>query len=58
MIYTGSHTKFMVKTEQGRLFKVFKQHAQYFTAEEPIQWEDQVYIWWHADDSFIVEVKG
>ena len=58
MIYTGSHTKFMVKTEQGRLFKVFKQHAQYFTTEEPIQWEDQVYIWWHADDSFIVEVKG
>ena len=58
MIYTGSHTKFMVKTEQGRLFKVFKQHAQYFTTEEPIQWEDQVYIWWHADDSFIVEVNG
>ncbi|MBN2419900.1 MAG: ABC transporter ATP-binding protein [Deltaproteobacteria bacterium] len=58
MIYTGSHTKFMVKTEQGRLFKVFKQHAQYFTTEEPIQWEDQVFIWWHADDSFIVEVKS
>ncbi len=57
MIYTGSHTKFIVKSDQGRLFKVFKQHAQYFTDEEPIQYEDRVFIWWHADDSFIVEVN-
>jgi len=56
MIYTGSHTWFMVKSDQGRVFKVFKQHAQYFTAEEPIQYEDRVFLWWHADDSFIVEV--
>ncbi len=58
MVYTGSHTRFIIKTDQGRVFKTFKQHAKYFTTEEPIQWEDHVYIWWHADDSFIVEVKG
>ena len=58
MIYTGSHTRFMVRTEQGLVFKVFKQHAQYFTTEETIQWEDQVFIWWHADDGFIVEVRS
>ncbi|MBU4319197.1 MAG: ABC transporter ATP-binding protein [Proteobacteria bacterium] len=57
MIYTGSHTRFVVKTDQGFEFKIFKQHAQYFTTEEPITWEDRVYIWWNADDSFIVEVK-
>jgi spermidine/putrescine transport system ATP-binding protein len=58
MIYTGSHTRFIVKSGEGKVFKVFKQHAQYFTTEEPIQWEDQVFIWWHADDSFIVEVNA
>ncbi len=58
MIYTGSHTSFIVKSEQGKVFKVFKQHAKYFTDEEPIQWEDHVFIWWHADDSFVVEVNG
>lgn len=57
MIYTGSHTRFMVRTDEGRIFKVFKQHAQYFTTEEPIEYEDRVFIWWHADDSFIVEVN-
>ncbi len=58
MVYTGSHTRFIIKTDHGRVFKTFKQHSQYFTDEEPIQWEDNVYLWWHADDSFIVEVNG
>ncbi|NLD37275.1 MAG: TOBE domain-containing protein, partial [Desulfatiglans sp.] len=58
MVYTGSHTRFIIKTEYGRIFRTFKQHAKYFTDEEPIQWEDNVFIWWHADDSFIVEVNG
>jgi spermidine/putrescine transport system ATP-binding protein len=57
MIYTGSHTRFGVKTEQGFAFKIVKQHARYFTTEEPITWEDKVYIWWDADDSFIVKVR-
>jgi len=57
LIYTGSHTRFFVKTDTGYVFKIFKQHAQYFTTEEPINWEDRVWVWWDADDSFIVEVK-
>ncbi len=57
MVYTGSHTRFIVRTAQGRSFKVFKQHSQYFTDEETIDYEDSVYIWWHGDDSFIVEVN-
>ncbi len=58
LIYTGSHTRFFVKTDSGYAFKIFKQHAQYFTTEEPINWEDPVWVWWEADDSFIVEVKA
>lgn len=57
LIYTGSHTRFFVKTQSGYGFKIFKQHAQYFTNEEPIACEDRVWVWWDADDSFIVEVK-
>jgi spermidine/putrescine transport system ATP-binding protein len=22
---------------------------------QPIQWKDKVFVWWHADDSFILE---
>jgi len=57
LIYTGSHTRFFVETPSGYVFKIFKQHVQYFMTEEPINWEDRVWVWWDADDSFIVEVK-
>ena len=57
LIYTGSHTRFLVKTKDGFEFKIFKQHAQYFTKKDAITWEDPVYIWWDADDGFIVEVN-
>lgn len=56
-VYTGSHTRFLVAADQGLKLKVFKQHARYFTSEEPIVWDDRVFLWWDADDSFIVEVN-
>ncbi|MGL4366096.1 MAG: spermidine/putrescine ABC transporter ATP-binding protein, partial [Cetobacterium sp.] len=40
------------------LFKAFKQHAVYFDEEDndTIHWDEDAYISWHADDSFLVEV--
>jgi spermidine/putrescine transport system ATP-binding protein len=55
-VYTGSHTRFLVAMDQGQSLKVIKQHARYFTSEEPITTDDRVFVWWDADDSFIVEV--
>jgi spermidine/putrescine transport system ATP-binding protein len=56
LIYTGFLTKFFVEIEDGVLMKVFKQHVKYFLDETPIQWKDDVYIWWNPDDSYVVDV--
>ena len=58
LIYTGFLTKFFIATEEGVLMKVFKQHVKYFLDETPIQWKDEVYIWWNPDDSYVVEVEN
>lgn len=56
-IYTGFHTKYYVKVENSPLlFRVFKQHIQYFSKERVISWKEKVHISWNADDGFIVEV--
>lgn len=38
------------------MFKVFKQHIQYFMNDSAINWKDEVYMAWDADDGYIVEV--
>ncbi len=58
LIYSGFQTKYFVKTSTRHLFKVFKQHLQYFLDEKPINWKEEVYIAWSADDGFIVEVSN
>ncbi len=57
-IYMGYQTKYFVKTENGYILKVYKQHAKYLLDEKIIQWKDEVYVSWDPDDSFIVEVKN
>lgn len=56
LIYSGFQTKFFVKTEANIIFKVFKQHIQYFMNDSAINWKDEVYMTWDADDGYIVEV--
>jgi spermidine/putrescine transport system ATP-binding protein len=56
VIYTGFQSKFFVKMNGSILFKVFKQHIQYYLEETPIKWKDDVFIWWNPNDSFMVEV--
>ncbi len=57
-IYMGYQTKYFVKTENGYILKVYKQHAKYLLDEKIVQWKDEVYVSWDPDDSFIVEVKS
>ncbi|MDR3012631.1 MAG: ABC transporter ATP-binding protein [Chitinispirillales bacterium] len=56
VIYSGFQSKFFVRMGERTMFRVFKQHVRYFMDEKAINWKDQVYIWWHYNDSFIVEV--
>ena len=57
VIYTGFQSKFFVKMGERTMFRVFKQHVRFFMDEKSINWKDHVYIWWHDNDGFIVEVE-
>ncbi len=54
VIYKGDHTKYWVRVEGHRL-GVTQQHSRFLLDTQPIQWKDEVYVVWHADDSFILE---
>ncbi len=54
-IYTGFQSKFYVRLENGTIVKVFKQHTNYLDDGPEIQWKDEVYISWSAEDGYIVE---
>ena len=56
LIYTGFQSRYYVKVNNV-LFKVIKQHIKYFIDEVPINWKDEVYIWWYADDEYILEIE-
>ncbi len=54
VIYKGDHTHFGVQV-QGHKISVTQQHSRFLLDERPIRWKDPVWIWWHADDGFILE---
>jgi spermidine/putrescine transport system ATP-binding protein len=59
LIYSGFQTKFFIEIGPKRtMFRVFKQHVKFFTDEKAINWKDNVYIWWHNNDGYIVEVEA
>jgi spermidine/putrescine transport system ATP-binding protein len=54
-IYSGFQSKFYVRLENGALVKIFKQHTNYMENGPAIQWKDQVYVSWSAEDAYLVE---
>lgn len=54
-VYSGFQSKFYVRLETGAIIKVFKQHTNYLDNGPTIQWKDQVYVSWAAEDGYIVE---
>lgn len=57
LVYSGFQTRYFVEATPNIIFKVFKQHIQYFMNDSAINWKDEVYIAWDADDGYIVEVE-
>ena len=56
VVYKGDHTHFGVRVE-GHKISVTQQHSRFLLDEKPISWNDKVWIWWHADDGFMLERK-
>ena len=54
VIYLGSTTKYWVRAAGYRI-QVLRQHSRYFLDEKPLRWKDEVWIWWHADDGFMLD---
>ncbi|MBN2408122.1 MAG: TOBE domain-containing protein, partial [Candidatus Aminicenantes bacterium] len=49
-----STTKYWVRTH-GLRIQVLRQHFRFFLDEKPIRWNDDVWIWWHSDDGFMLD---
>ena len=32
-----------------------KPHSRFLLDQEPITWNDEVFVWWHPDDGYMVE---
>jgi spermidine/putrescine transport system ATP-binding protein len=54
VIYLGSTTKYWVRVAGYRI-QVLRQHARYFFDDKPLRWKDEAWIWWHADDGFMLD---
>lgn len=54
VIYKGDHTKFWVRVDDYR-FSVIQQHNRFLLDETPIEWQEKVWISWHANDGFMLE---
>ena len=54
VIYLGSLTKYWVRVDEYKI-AIYQQHNRFFLDEEPIRWNDDVWIWWHANDGFMLE---
>lgn len=55
-IYSGFQSKYYVSLENETVVKVIQQHANYMDEGPDIDWKDQVYVSWSAEDGYIVEV--
>jgi spermidine/putrescine transport system ATP-binding protein len=54
VIYLGSTTKYWVRAGEIRI-QVLRQHSRFFLDEKPIRWNDEVWVFWHGDDGFMLE---
>ncbi|HMP90704.1 MAG TPA: ABC transporter ATP-binding protein [Kiritimatiellia bacterium] len=54
IVYLGSHTRYWVRTGDYRI-SINQQHGRFLLDERPIKWKDHVFVWWHADDGFMLE---
>jgi len=54
VVYLGSQSKFLVRV-QDYLLAIAQPHSRFLLDEKPIRWEDDVWVWWHADDGYMLD---
>ena len=56
IVYQGAYTKYWIDASGLRILAL-KPHSRFLLDQEPITWNDEVFLWWLPDDGFMVEVK-
>ena len=56
IVYQGVYTRYWLKSS-GLRVAALKPHSRFLLDQEPITWNDDVFVWWHPDDGYMVEVK-
>jgi len=54
IIYKGDHTNYWVRTGDYRI-AVSLQHKRFLLDEVPITWGEKVWIYWHANDGYMLK---
>jgi spermidine/putrescine transport system ATP-binding protein len=54
VVYLGAQTKYLVRV-QDYLLAITQQHSRFLLDQKLIRWEDEVWLWWHADDGFMLD---
>jgi spermidine/putrescine transport system ATP-binding protein len=54
IVYQGVYTKYWLKSGDLRI-SALKPHSRFLLDQETITWNDQVFVWWHPDDGYMVE---
>ncbi len=57
-IYSGFQSKFFVELPSGYVIKAFQQHARFLDDGPEIEWKDPVWVWWNANDGYVVTPRG
>ena len=54
IVYQGVYTKYWLKSGNLQI-SALKPHSRFLLDQEPITWNDDVFVWWHPDDGYMVE---
>lgn len=56
VVYRGNSTKYWVAVEGGDIrLSVLQPNSRYLLDGKPISWGEEVWIWWHSDDGYMLE---
>ena len=57
ILYLGTHTQYIIKVGD-QIFKVFSQHKKVYFDDTALDWEENVYLYWHDTDSFVIKEEN
>ncbi|MCL1827486.1 MAG: ABC transporter ATP-binding protein, partial [Candidatus Cloacimonetes bacterium] len=56
ILYLGTHTQYIVRVGDQN-FKVFNQHKKVYFDDVGLDWEEEVYLYWHDTDTYVIKDK-